>query len=152
MLEQDDTADRDQRQAAEYLGVAPEIDAGVLPDRDTDGGNDGRDAADYEAGYEEVAWRNTSVTPTAVASMLMASAAARHACHTMGRKLGAGLLKDAMLRTLQAADLAGIQAFVVHAKDDVARAFYERFDVAPPPTDAFHLFVPLKDMRFLPGR
>lgn len=69
-----------------------------------------------------------------------------------GRKLGAGLLKDAMLRTLQAADLAGIRAFVVHAKDDDARTFYERFDFAPSPTDAFHMFVLLKDVRILLGR
>jgi predicted N-acetyltransferase YhbS len=68
-----------------------------------------------------------------------------------GRKLGAGLLKDAMLRTLQAADLAGIRAFVVHAKDENARAFYERFDFAPSPTDALHLFVLLKDVRALLG-
>jgi GNAT superfamily N-acetyltransferase len=44
-----------------------------------------------------------------------------------GKGLGSGLLKDAMLRTLQAADIAGIRAIAVHAKDDDARAFYERF-------------------------
>ena len=32
------------------------------------------------------------------------------------------------LRTLRAADIAGIRAFAVHAKDNVARAFYEHFD------------------------
>ena len=41
-----------------------------------------------------------------------------------GRRIGAGLVKDAMLRTIAAADIAGIRAFVVHAKDDAARAFY----------------------------
>ncbi len=55
-----------------------------------------------------------------------------------GRKLGAGLLKDAMLRTLQASEIAGIRGFVVHAKDE-ARAFYERFDFIASPTDAYHL-------------
>lgn len=64
-----------------------------------------------------------------------------------GQKLGGGLLKDALLRTLQAADIAGIRALVVHAKDDEARAFYERFDFAPSPTDPFHLFILLKDAR-----
>src|SRR5687767_10059280 len=39
-----------------------------------------------------------------------------------GKGLGSGLLKDAMLRTLQAADIAGIRAFAVHAKDEEARA------------------------------
>ncbi len=37
-----------------------------------------------------------------------------------GRGLGAGLLKDAMRRTLQAADIAGIRVFAVHAKDESA--------------------------------
>jgi GNAT superfamily N-acetyltransferase len=64
-----------------------------------------------------------------------------------GKGIGAGLLKDAMLRTLQAADIAGIRAFAVHAKDDEAIAFYERFDFVPSPTDPYHLFRLLKDLR-----
>jgi GNAT superfamily N-acetyltransferase len=64
-----------------------------------------------------------------------------------GKGIGAGLLKDAMLRTLQAADIAGIRAFAVHAKDENARAFYERFDLVASPTDPFHLFILLKDVR-----
>jgi GNAT superfamily N-acetyltransferase len=68
-----------------------------------------------------------------------------------GLGLGAGLLREAMLRTLHAADIAGIRALVVHAKDDGARTFYERFDFVASPTDAFHLFVLLKDVRALLG-
>jgi GNAT superfamily N-acetyltransferase len=64
-----------------------------------------------------------------------------------GKGLGSGLLKDAMLRTLQAADIAGIRAIAVHAKDDDARAFYERFGFVAAPTDPYHLFVLLKDVR-----
>ena len=64
-----------------------------------------------------------------------------------GQGLGSGLLKDAMLRTIRAADLAGIRAMAVHAKDDDARAFYERFGFVPAPTDPSHLFVLLKDVR-----
>jgi hypothetical protein len=41
---------------------------------------------------------------------------------------------------LQAADIAGIRAFAVHAKDDDARSFYERFDFAASPSDPYHLF------------
>jgi len=66
-----------------------------------------------------------------------------------GKGIGAGLLKDAMLRTLQAADIAGIRAFAVHAKDDSARAFYEHFDFVASPTDPYHLFRLLKDIRGL---
>jgi GNAT superfamily N-acetyltransferase len=64
-----------------------------------------------------------------------------------GKGLGSGLLKDAMLRTLQAADIAGIRALATHAKDDQARAFYERYDFIPSLTDPYHMFLLLKDLR-----
>ena len=64
-----------------------------------------------------------------------------------GRGIGQALLKDALLRTLQAADIAGIRAFAVHAKDDEARAFYEHFDFVASPSDPMHLFLLLKDVR-----
>jgi GNAT superfamily N-acetyltransferase len=64
-----------------------------------------------------------------------------------GQGVGKALLRDAMLRTLQAADIAGIRAFAVHAKDEGARRFYEKFDFVPSPTDPMHLFVLLKDVR-----
>jgi GNAT superfamily N-acetyltransferase len=64
-----------------------------------------------------------------------------------GKGLGSGLLKDAMQRTLQAADIAGIRAFAVHAKDDEAKSFYEHFGFTPLPSDAYHLFRLLKDIR-----
>jgi hypothetical protein len=35
----------------------------------------------------------------------------------------------------------------VHAKDDDARAFYERSGFVPAPTDPYHLFVLLEDVR-----
>jgi GNAT superfamily N-acetyltransferase len=58
-----------------------------------------------------------------------------------GRGVGAGLLKDAMLRTVRVADILGIRALAVHAKDDAARAFYEHFGFIASPTDPVHLFV-----------
>lgn len=64
-----------------------------------------------------------------------------------GKGLGSGLLKDAILRTLQAAEIAGIRALAAHAKDDDARAFYERFDFVPSPSDRYHLFLLLKEAR-----
>jgi GNAT superfamily N-acetyltransferase len=62
-------------------------------------------------------------------------------------RVGRALLKDAVLRTLQAADIAGIRALAVHAKDDRARRYYEQFDFIASPTDPLHLFVLLKDLR-----
>ncbi len=64
-----------------------------------------------------------------------------------GQGIGKALLKDAMQRTLQAADIAGIRALAVHAKDEAARDFYHKFDFIPSPTDPMHLFVLLKDVR-----
>ena len=64
-----------------------------------------------------------------------------------GEGIGSGLLKDSLLRTLAAADIAGIRAFAVHAKDDESKAFYERFDFLPSPTDPYHLFRLIKDIR-----
>jgi predicted N-acetyltransferase YhbS len=50
-----------------------------------------------------------------------------------GSKIGRGLLRDAVLRTMQAAELAGIRAMFVQPKDDHARSFYERFGFEPSP-------------------
>lgn len=68
-----------------------------------------------------------------------------------GQAVGKSLLKDAMLRTLQAADIAGIRAFAVHAKDDAAGQFYMKYDFIPSPSDPMHLFVLLKDVRKMVG-
>jgi GNAT superfamily N-acetyltransferase len=68
-----------------------------------------------------------------------------------GRGLGAALLKDAMLRTSHAAEITGIRALFVHAKDDEAKRFYEHFDFKASPTDPHHLYCLLKDIRRLIG-
>jgi GNAT superfamily N-acetyltransferase len=63
--------------------------------------------------------------------------------------IGRALLKDALLRTAQAADIAGIRALVVHAKNEEAGRWYEQFDFEPSPTDPLHLFLLLKDLKKL---
>jgi GNAT superfamily N-acetyltransferase len=68
-----------------------------------------------------------------------------------GRGVGVGLLKDAMRRILIAADMAGIRAFGVHAKDDGARTYYERFGFIASPSDSFHLFVLVRDLKRITG-
>jgi GNAT superfamily N-acetyltransferase len=76
---------------------------------------------------------------------------ARLAVHKdwQGKGVGRALLRDAILRTIQASEIAGIRALVVHAKDDAAKRYYEQFDFVSSPTDALHLFVLLKDLRRL---
>lgn len=78
---------------------------------------------------------------------------ARLAVHSdwQGRRIGAGLLLDALGRTLQSADIAGIRALAVHAKDDSAASFYRHFGFIPSPTDSRHLFMLLKDIRAVAG-
>jgi predicted N-acetyltransferase YhbS len=48
-----------------------------------------------------------------------------------GRGIGADLLRDAVLRTLQAAEIAGIRAVLVSAISAKAKNFYERFGFIP---------------------
>ena len=64
-----------------------------------------------------------------------------------GKGIGAGLLKDAIIRVLTAAEGIGVRALLVHAKDEAAKAFYERYDFAPLPGYPMHLVLLLKDAR-----
>jgi GNAT superfamily N-acetyltransferase len=79
---------------------------------------------------------------------------ARLAVHAkaQGRGIGAGLLLDALGRTLQVAELIGVRALAVHAKDDRAISFYRHFGFAPSPTDARHMFMLIKDIRRAAGQ
>ena len=74
---------------------------------------------------------------------------ARLAVHSewQGCGIGAGLLLDALGRTLQVADIVGARALAVHAKDDSAASFYRHFGFMPSPTDKRHLFLLIKDIR-----
>jgi GNAT superfamily N-acetyltransferase len=64
-----------------------------------------------------------------------------------GRGVGRSLLQDALGRALAAAEAIGARAVLVHAKDDEARAWYERYGFAPSPTDPLHLLLLMKDIR-----
>lgn len=77
--------------------------------------------------------------------VLLARLAVDHAWQ--GKGLGAGLLKDAIIRVLSAAEGVGVRALLVHAKDEAAKAFYERYDFAPLPGYPMHLVLLLKDAR-----
>lgn len=63
--------------------------------------------------------------------------------------LGQALLKDALLRTAQAADIVGIRCLLVHAKDDTAQRWYGSWEFEPSPCDPYHLFLMLKDLKSL---
>jgi GNAT superfamily N-acetyltransferase len=58
-----------------------------------------------------------------------------------GRRIGPGLLRDAVLRTLQAADIAGVRAILVHAISEQARRFYEDCGFITSPMDPMTLMI-----------
>lgn len=64
-----------------------------------------------------------------------------------GDGLGAGLLRDAIQRTLVAADSVGVRAMLTHAANPSAAKFYARFGFVPSPTDELHMVLMLKDVR-----
>jgi GNAT superfamily N-acetyltransferase len=63
-----------------------------------------------------------------------------------GTGIGAGLLKDALKRFLQAQSIIAARALVVHAKDDQAVEFYQHFGFTASPLDPFHLYLMTKDI------
>lgn len=69
-----------------------------------------------------------------------------------GVGLGKALVKDALKRTAQAANIAGIRALLVHAKDESARDWYLQWEFESSMTDPLHLFLLLKDLRSMIGR
>jgi GNAT superfamily N-acetyltransferase len=67
------------------------------------------------------------------------------------RGLGRALLRDAVLRTLQAAEIAGIRALLVHAISTDAKQFYERQGFRASPVDPMTLMLTLSDTREILG-
>ena len=64
-----------------------------------------------------------------------------------GKGLGKSLLSNALLRTVQAADIAGLRAILIHAKTDAAKSFYEKFGFEASPNNTLHLMLGIKDIR-----
>ncbi|MEX0865403.1 MAG: GNAT family N-acetyltransferase [Acidimicrobiia bacterium] len=64
-----------------------------------------------------------------------------------GSGLGADLLRDALARSAAAADEIGGRAVLVHAKDEAAALFYQRWGFQPLPENPRHLYLLMKDLR-----
>lgn len=64
-----------------------------------------------------------------------------------GRGVGAWLLQDALRRSLSASEAVGMRVLLVHALDDNARGFYQRWGFEPSPTDRLNLQMLFKDIR-----
>jgi GNAT superfamily N-acetyltransferase len=63
-----------------------------------------------------------------------------------GKGLGSALLKDALLRTLNAASIAGIRAVLLHAISDDARRFYTKAGFSSSPIDRLTMMITLADL------
>jgi len=71
--------------------------------------------------------------------MLLGRLAVDKSAH--GRHIGSGQLRDAVLRTVQAAEIAGIRAILVHAISDEAKRFYERHGFVASPFDPLTVMI-----------
>jgi GNAT superfamily N-acetyltransferase len=66
-----------------------------------------------------------------------------------GRGLGQRLLLDALARSLQSSEVVAAWAVVLDAKDDNARAFYEKFGFFRILDDEYRLFLPMATIKKL---
>jgi GNAT superfamily N-acetyltransferase len=58
-----------------------------------------------------------------------------------GQGIGTGLLRDAILRLVQAAEIAGIRAMLVHAMSEQAKRFYEKHGFVASPVDPLTVMI-----------
>lgn len=64
-----------------------------------------------------------------------------------GQNIGKALVRDALLKTVDAADIIGGRAVLVHAKDSRIRRFYEHLGFEASPVDPLHLYLLIKDVK-----
>jgi GNAT superfamily N-acetyltransferase len=63
-----------------------------------------------------------------------------------GKGLGRLLLRDAVLRTVQAAGIVGVRGILVHALSPAAKPFYETFGFRESPANPMTLMAALQDV------
>ncbi|WP_016877386.1 GNAT family N-acetyltransferase [Chlorogloeopsis fritschii] len=68
-------------------------------------------------------------------------------CNWHSQGIGRGLVRDAVLRTLQAAKIAGIRAILVHAISEQAKQFYLKCGFIPSPVATMTLMVTIADAK-----
>jgi len=68
-----------------------------------------------------------------------------------GRGFGVGLLRDAVLRTLQAATIGGLRAILLHAISEEAKHFYARWGFSESPLDPMTMMIDIADANAVLG-
>lgn len=64
-----------------------------------------------------------------------------------GKGIAQGMQKDAVIRSLEAATVAGLRALYVHAIDRQAKDFYLRWGFSQSPIDEMTLMITLEEAR-----
>ncbi|MGP8247644.1 MAG: GNAT family N-acetyltransferase [Bryobacteraceae bacterium] len=77
--------------------------------------------------------------PDPVPVMVLGRLAVDKAFH--GQGVGTGLLRDAVLRIVRAAEIAGIRAILVHAISESAKRFYEKYGFVASPVDPLTVMI-----------
>jgi len=77
--------------------------------------------------------------------ILLARLAVDSSCK--GKGLGASLLQDAFGRFMKAQEAIGARALLAHAKDDSAKAFYEKWGFVSTDGLPLHLYILTKDIK-----
>ncbi len=81
--------------------------------------------------------------PDPIPVMILARLAVDKTYHGAG--VGSSLLRDAVLRTIQVAELAGVRALLVHAISETARKFYEHHGFTSSPIDPLTLMITIAE-------
>ena len=85
--------------------------------------------------------------PNPIPVVILGRLAVDRSLHSKG--IGRGLVRDACLRVLQAADILGIRGIVVHALSLEAKSFYEKMGFDAAKNDPMMLMITLNDLRSL---
>lgn len=93
--------------------------------------------------HEQAPSRIKRNMPNPIPVMILGRLAVDKRFHGYG--IGTGLLQDAILRTLQAADIAGVRALLVHAISDAAKQFYMDRGFAASPLDPLTAMITLAE-------
>jgi GNAT superfamily N-acetyltransferase len=95
--------------------------------------------------HEEAASKVKRNMPNPIPAMIVGRLAVDRGWQ--GKGLGKGLLKDAVIRTLQAANVAGLRAILVHAISEDAKNFYLNCGFSQSPINEMTLMITVQDAR-----
>lgn len=77
--------------------------------------------------------------PDPVPVMVLGRLAVDRSFH--GKGVGTGLLRDAVVRIMQASEIAGMRAILVHAISETAKRFYEKYGFEASPSDPLTVMI-----------